>query len=147
MILSTYFTRTSLKEIFSWKLYLPFNILTLGWFWNFLIKTISWSFNNSVLLEGHSKVFNVSVVSAKCLSKVLAISPLFTSNVSFVMTSSELLVIFPFPIRIILELSWVCLMEKQSLHLFQKGFEFFDVNLLDSINQMGAHNAADRFLG
>lgn len=35
-------------------------------------------------------------------------------------------------------------MEKWGLHLFQKGFEFFDVNLLD--NQMGDHNAADQFL-
>ena len=122
-----YFARTGLKETFSWKLYLLFMILE--WFWIFLIIAVIWSFNKSLLLEGHSKVFNVSMVSA-CLSKVIAISSFFTSKVSFLITSFELLVIFSFLVRIILESPWACLLEKQGLHSFQKGSEFFDIYML-----------------
>ena len=125
MILSTYFTGTALNEIFSWKLYLPFNFMILGWFWNFLIIAVSWSFNKSVFFGGYSKMFNISTVFAKSLLKVLAISSFFTSKISFLITSFELLVIFSFSIGIILESPWACSLEKYGLHSFQKGFKFF----------------------
>ena len=88
--------------------------MILGWFWNFIIITVSWSFNKSVLFDGYSKVFDVSTVSAKCVLKILAISSLFTSKVCFLITSLELLIISPFSIRIILE-SLACWKSKASL--------------------------------
>lgn len=49
----------------------------------FLMILVSISFFTSSLLEGHSKVFNFPTVSAQCSLKVLAISSLFNSKVSF----------------------------------------------------------------
>ena len=40
--------------------------MILGWFWNFVMIAISYSFSNSLLFDGHEEVFNVSTVSAKC---------------------------------------------------------------------------------
>ena len=101
------------RDWFKRKLYLLFNFKILGLFWKFLIIAAAcWSFNKSVLFEGHSKIFDVSTISVKCLLKVLAISSLFTSKVFFLITSFELLVIFSFSIRIILESPRAYLLEK-----------------------------------
>ena len=63
---------------------------------------ISCLFSKSLLFEGHSKVFNVTTVSAKSFLMVLAVPSLFTSKVSFLIRFPfEVLVIFSFSIRII----------------------------------------------
>ena len=98
--------------------------MILGWFWNFLIIAVSWSFSKSVLFEGHSKVFNVSTVSAKCLLKVLAISSFFTSKVSFLITLIELL-IFPFFSKNYLRINMSMLVGKVGLTLIPKRFWIF----------------------
>ena len=85
---------------------------------------VSVSSVKSLIFEGHSKVFNLSTVSAKCLLNVLAISSLFTEKVSFSTISFVFVVISSFSIRIILESPCTCLQEKEGLHLPQKGFDF-----------------------
>ena len=54
-------------------------------------------------LKDHLNVFNFSAVSGKWLLRVLAISSLFTSKVSFCTTSFLFVMILSFSIRIILE--------------------------------------------
>lgn len=116
MIFSTYFTGTRLKENFFLKV-----MFALGFFWNFIMIAVSWTFSKSLLFEGHSKVFNISTVSAKYSLKVLAISSLFTNKVfrfgNFIWIVSNL----SFLIRITMNI----LVGKVGLTLISKSFWVF----------------------
>ena len=139
-------TVTGLKENLCLIVQLLLVFLILGWLLYLLITLVSCSSVYSVSQDSHSKVFNLSTVSEKYLWKIFAISSYLTFNFSFSTTSLLLKITFSFLIRIILDSPWTCLLEKQGLHFFQNGLEFFDVSKFSKYSiLLSLFNLATRF--
>ena len=103
-----------------------FHIFNRNWMkgYFFLYQVFTFNFDNTWMvyeffndLSHHyssvfQKCFNFFTASEKLLMKVLAISSLFTSKVSFLANLFAFAVISYFSIKMILESIWACLLKK-----------------------------------